>query len=259
MSLWDRFRLEGRRAVIAGGSRGLGLSMARAVAEAGADLVLIGRDAASLEGARSELCRPGRTVDAVAGDLSIPLECERICNDLLDRYGPISILVNNVGGRRISKPTEQLTLDEWQKTLDLNLTSTFLCCKHIGGHMVERRQGSIINLASIAGLVATRAIQGRSYEAAKAGVIALTRSLAVDWAPHNVRVNAIVPGGFWTEPNRRWATEKPDWQPIFESMIPMGRLGDPEEIGPLAVFLASDAASYVTGAAIVIDGGYTAW
>src|SRR5262249_40664620 len=175
------------------------------------------------------------------------------------RYAPIDVLINNVGGRRISIPTEQLPLADWQRIVDLNLTSAFLCSKHIGGAMVARQKGTIINVTSISGLIVNRGIFGRTYETTKAAVTAFTKALAVDWATYNVRVNAIAPGGFLTDPNRRWFSEKPELRATFEGMIPMGRLGDPPEIGPLALYLASDASSYMTGATVVIDGGYTLW
>ncbi len=125
--------------------------------------------------------------------------------------------------------------------------------------MVSRRSGVIVTVASIAAMAVTRGVFGRAYETAKAGVISFTKSLAADWAPYGVRVNAIAPGCFLTDPNRRWFAEKPELRGTFEGMIPMGRLGDPTEIGPLAVYLASDASSYMTGATVVIDGGYTLW
>ncbi len=257
MSIWDRFRLDGKRALITGGSRGLGRVMAQALAEAGADLVLVGREQPQLEGAAKELAAFGHRVDLLPADISIPAEAQRMCEKALAEFGPIHILINNVGGRRINVPSEQLPLEDWQRIIDLNLTSAFLCCKLIGGEMVKRRSGKIINNASISGMVVTRGIQGRTYEVAKAGLIMFTRTLAVDWAPHNVYVNAIAPGGFLTDPNRRWFREKPELKDIFTSMVPMGRLGEPEEIGPLALYLASDASNYMTGATLVIDGGYT--
>jgi gluconate 5-dehydrogenase len=124
---------------------------------------------------------------------------------------------------------------------------------------VARKRGSIINVASISGMVVNKGIHGRSYETSKAALCAFTKALAVDWAPHNVRANAIAPGGFLTDPNRRWFKEMPELKNTFESQIPMGRLGEPDEIGPLALYLASDASTYMTGAVVVIDGGYTLW
>ncbi len=144
--------------------------------------------------------------------------------------------------------------------MDLNLTSTFLCTKLIGGAMLARGEGGrVINIASVSGLIANRGIAGRHYETAKAAVIQFTRATAADWAPRGVTVNAILPGGFMTEPNQRWARESPHVIEAFEQQIPMGEFGRPEDLGPLAVYLASDASRYMTGAALVIDGGYTLW
>jgi NAD(P)-dependent dehydrogenase (short-subunit alcohol dehydrogenase family) len=259
MSVFDKFRLNGKRALITGGSRGLGKAMATALAEAGADLVLVGRDEASLQTAVEELKPVGRKIDHLVADIGIPEETERMCAEAVRRFTPIDVLINNVGGRRINIPTTELPLADWQRILDLNLTSAFLCCKLLGGDMVKRRAGSVINIASISGMIVNRGIHGRTYETSKAALCAFTKTLAVDWAPHNVRVNAIAPGGFLTDPNRRWFREMPELKATFESMVPMGRLGEPDELGPLAVYLASEASSYMTGAVVVIDGGYTLW
>jgi gluconate 5-dehydrogenase len=257
MSVLDKFRLDGRRALITGGSRGLGRAMAQAYAEAGADLVLVGTDPNNLARAREELAPLGHRVDIVKADLFSPEDTERMCAAVLAAHGPIHILVNNVGGRRQNIATEEMPLADWQRLLDLNLTSAFLCTKLIGGPMLERRSGRIINIASICGQIATRGIQGRHYETAKAALVGFTRALAVDWAPRGVTVNAIAPGGFMTDANRRWLREKPAVIQEFVNMVPMGRLGQPDEIGPLALYLASDASSYMTGSVLVIDGGYT--
>jgi len=259
MSVFDKFRLDGKRALITGGSRGLGRAMGQALAEAGADLVLVGREAENLKVAAQELSALGRRVDFLAADMSTPREAEQACRQILTAFGPIHILINNVGGRRISIPTEQMPTEEWLRILDLNLTSAFVCSKLIGAEMVQRRSGRIINVASIAGMIVNRGIYGRSYETSKAALVAFTKTLAVDWAPFNVTVNAIAPGGFLTDPNRRWFREMPELKTTFESMVPMGRLGETDEIGPLALYLASDASSYMTGATVVIDGGYTLW
>jgi NAD(P)-dependent dehydrogenase (short-subunit alcohol dehydrogenase family) len=259
MGVFDKFRLDGKRALITGGSRGLGKAMAAALAEAGADLILVGRERGSLDAAAKELAAFGHRVDLLEADVGLPAEAERMCDTALRDLGPIHILINNVGGRRINIPTEQMPLEEWQKILDLNLTSAFLCCKRIGGEMIKRRSGKIINVASISGMISNKGIHGRSYETSKAALVAFTKALAVDWAPFNVNVNAIAPGGFLTDPNRRWFREMPELKNTFESMVPMARLGEPDELGPLALYLASDACSYMTGAAVVIDGGYTLW
>lgn len=259
MTVWDKFRLDGRRALITGGSRGLGRAMAQALAEAGAELVLVGREQASLQKAEQELRSLGRRVTTIAADLSVPGQTEQMCATALAEHGPIHILINNVGGRRVNIATEEMPREDWQRLLDLNLTSAFLCTKLIGGAMVQRRSGRVINIASICGHIATKGIHGRHYETAKAALVGFTKAVAADWAPFGVTVNAIAPGGFMTEPNRRWFLERPGFQKEIETLVPMGRLGEPEELGPLALYLASDASSYMTGSIVFIDGGYTLW
>jgi NAD(P)-dependent dehydrogenase (short-subunit alcohol dehydrogenase family) len=260
MTLFDRFNLTGKRLFITGGSRGLGRAMALACAEAGADVVLVGRDAASLEKTAGEIQALGRRAWTINADVSQPGECESACEKALRDYGPIDILINNVGGRRQNVATEEMPLEMWQQLMDLNLTSVFLCTKLIGGAMVARGTGGrIINIASINALVAGRKIAGRHYETSKAAVVQFTRATAADWAPHGITVNAILPGGFMTEANQRWKQIHPEVIETFLAQIPMGRYGEPEELGPLAVYLASDASAYMTGASLVIDGGYTLW
>jgi gluconate 5-dehydrogenase len=259
MSVLDRFRLDNKRLFITGGSRGLGREMALAIAEAGADVVLVGRDADSLARTSADIRAIDRQAWPLQADAAIPEQCERACRAALS-LGPIDILINNIGGRRINVPVEEQSLEDWQQMMDLNLTSTFLCTKLIGGEMLARGEGGrVINIASVSGLIANRGVAGRHYETAKAAVIQFTRATAADWAPRGVTVNAILPGGFMTEPNQRWARESPHVIDAFKQQIPMGEFGRPEDLGPLAVYLASDASRYMTGAALVIDGGYTLW
>ena len=258
MSLFDRFRLDGQKLFITGGSRGLGREMALAIAEAGADVILVGRDGESLEQTAEDIRSLGRQAWSFQRDMGQPTECEETCQEAIAQHGPIDILINNVGGRRENIPTEDMTLDKWRELMDLNLTSAFQCTRCMGKHMIDRGQGGrIINIASINAFVAGRNIAGRHYETAKAAMVQFTRATAVDWAPHRITVNAICPGGFMTEPNQRWAREHPEVIEGFQTQIPMGAFGIPEDLGPLAVYLASDAARYMTGAALIIDGGYT--
>jgi len=260
MGVLDRFRLDGRTALITGGSRGLGRAMAQALAEAGANLILVGRDADALAAAQAELIAHGGRVEVLAGDVATPGGAAAACDAALKAGRPIDVLINNVGGRRVDLPTEEMPLAEWQTLFDLNMTSALVCCQKIGKAMLDRGRGSIINITSVAGpFIAIKGIHGRHYETAKAALTGLTRALAADWAGRGVRVNAIAPGGFLTAPNRRWFAEKPQFKDVFEAQVPMGRLGEPEELGPAALFLASDASSYVTGATLVVDGGFTLW
>ena len=259
MSVLDRFRLDGKRLFITGGSRGLGREMALACAEAGADVVLAGRDMAALMRAAEEIRARGRQAWTVAADVGKPEECRRACEEAL-ATGPVDILINNVGGRRVNVPIEDESLETWREHVDLNLTATFVCTKIVGGAMLKRgKPGRVINVASISALIANRGIGGRHYEAAKAAVLHFTRATAADWAPRGVTVNAILPGVFLTEPNMRWSREQPETMAKLKDQIPMGDFGKPEDLGPLAVYLASDASRYMTGAALVIDGGTLLW
>ena len=259
MSIFDRFRLPGKRLFITGGSRGLGREMALAIADAGADVVLVGRDVPSLEKTAADIVALGRQASIIQGDVGVPEECEKACQTALT-FGPIDILINNVGGRRENIPTEDMPLEKWRALMDLNLTSAFLCTKLIGKSMIERKEGGrIINICSINSLVAGKGIAGRHYETAKGALMQFTRAIAADWAPHKITVNAILPGGFMTEPNQRWSKLQPEVIANFRAQIPLGDFGQPEDLGPLALYLASDASRYMTGAALVIDGGYTLW
>ena len=259
MNVLDRFRLDGKRLFITGGSRGFGRAIALAAAEAGADIALNARDPDALARTAAEVKERGRQVWTFPGDVGQPAVCDSLCRQVLAEAGPIDILVNNVGGRNVAVAVEAEDLDTWQKLVDLNLTHTFLCTKIIGGAMLARGEGRVINIASISGMIANRGIGGRHYEATKAAVIHFTRAVASDWAPRGVTVNAICPGLFMTEPNLAWSKTHPEVIDTLVHGIPMGRPGEPHEIGPLAVYLASPASSYVTGASFVIDGGYTLW
>jgi gluconate 5-dehydrogenase len=259
MSVLDRFNLAGRRALITGGSRGLGLEMARALGQAGAELVIAGSEEQHLQKAREVLSQQGIRVKAIQADLSQPSQAERLCDVVLRDYGPIDILINNVGGRRINTATEDLELEEWQRIIDLNLTQAFVLTKRIGGAMIPRRWGRIINVSSINAFWPGRAMRGRSYEAAKGALTMFTKAVAADWAMHGITVNAIAPGPFLTDANRRWIGERPDFEQEVAQSVPMRRWGRPEEIAPLALYLASEASSYMTGSVLVIDGGKLLW
>ena len=254
MPVLDLFRLDGKRALITGGSRGLGLEMAKALSEAGAEVIITGTSEANLLKVREEW--PFTTIQA---DLSKPEEAERLCEVLLRDHPPIDILINNVGGRRINTPTEDLALEDWQRIIDLNLTQAFILTKRLGGAMIPRKWGRLINIASINALWPGKAMRGRSYEASKGALAIFTKAVAADWAVHGITVNAIAPGSFLTDANRLWIGEKPEFEGEVAASIPMGRWGRPEEIGPLALYLASEASSFMTGSVLVLDGGKLLW
>ena len=234
--------------------------MALAIADAGADVIIAGRDEPSLEKIAEEIRLLGRQAWTFSADVADPTSCQALCERVVTDLEPIDILVNNVGGRRENIATEAMSLETWQHLMNLNLTSAFVCTKVIGGSMIKQGiPGRIINIASINSMVVGRNIHGRHYETSKAAMVQFTRATAADWAPHGITVNAICPGGFMTEPNIRWSREHPEVIEGFKAHIPCGDFGQPEDLGPLAVYLASDASRYMTGASLVIDGGYTLW
>src|SRR5262249_2977577 len=224
MSGVEQCRLGAARGLVTGACRGLGRVMALALADAGADVVITGRTAETLEKTAGEIRSRGRKAWAVQTDMSIPDECQAACERVLAEMGPIDILINNVGNREVSVPIASEPLDVWQKSIDLNLTSCFLSTKIIGQAMLERGQGGrIINIASISALVANRGIGGRDYETGKAAVLHFTRCAAVDWAPHGITVNAICPGLFMTDKNREWNERRPEVIEAFVKNVPMER------------------------------------
>ncbi len=241
-----------------GSSRGLGREIALALADVGADIVLVARPSDDLDATADDIRAMGRTVWTYPADIAEPEIAEAVSTRALAEAGPIDILVNNVGGRRENVKIEEQTLESWRRLMDLNLTAAVTCTRVIGAGMIAAgRGGRVINIASSNASRVGRGIGGRHYETAKAAIVQFTRAAAVDWAPHAITVNAICPGLFMTAPNQRWLREKPEIIEAAVGNIPLGRAGDPEDIGPLAVYLASDASRFMTGAAIAIDGGTT--
>jgi len=251
----DRFRLEGRRALVTGGGQGLGRAIAGALAEAGADVALASRTRATCEAAAREIAAAtGRRALAFAADVSVGDQVKRLVTEVEQSLGPIDILVNSAG-INIRGSVEDLSEADWDAVVDINLKAPFLCARAVGAGMRKRGWGRVINLGSILSVIA---IPGRApYASAKAGVVNLTRVLALEWATSGVTVNAICPGPFATEMNRQLLNDPVKYQ-AFVAKIPMGRWGELHEITGAALFLASDAASFVTGSALFVDGGWTA-
>ena len=260
MSVLDQFRLDDKTALVTGGSRGLGRSMALAFAQAGADLIVTAREAHNLTKVADEIRAVGANAHVERVDMADPAQGRAGLKRLLEEHGPVDILVNNVGNRLTSEAIQEQSLESWQKTIDLNLTSCFLGAQIAGASMIERGQGGrIINIASMNAFVSNQGIGDRAYETSKAAVVQFTRAAAADWAPYGITVNAICPGLFMTDANRDWKEKKPQVIQKLIDGIPLGRAGEPHEIGPLAVFLASPASAFMTGCAVTIDGGYTLW
>ena len=250
----ELFDLSGRVALVTGGSRGIGREMAEGLAEAGASLMICARREEWLKETHEEFASRGFDVASVVGDVSVTEDVDRIVAETMARFGKIDVLVNNAGISWGSMP-EDMPLEKWQKVLDVNLTGCFLMAQAVGRKMLEAGTGAIINIASISGM--TSSANGpfyAGYVASKAGLIGLTRELAASWGRKGIRVNAIAPGFF----HSRLADPVID---IYERSIqennPITRVGAEGELKGVAVFLASDASSYITGQTIVVDGGMT--
>jgi len=249
--VYDKLKLDGKVALVTGGGRGLGKAMAKALAEAGADVAVLSRTAREIEETAREIIGMGRRALPLPADVLQVQEIERAVHKILEELGQIDILVNN-SGMTVVKPILDLTLEEWNQVLHTNLTGVFIVSKMVGRHMVERRQGKIINMASVAGVRGITTLA--AYAASKAGVIHLTRCMAAEWVKYNIRVNAIAPGYFYTSMSARGLDSEKVREAIL-SKIPLRRVGQPEELGPLVVYLASEASDFMTGETVFIDGG----
>ena len=267
MNTMDLFSLSGQVAIVTGGARTLGYDMALALAEAGADVAITSRKTEDAQKSAREIAKPtGRKTLGIACDVRYEDQVQAMVDAVLAEFGKIDMLVNNAGNvvsTPQNKPLEQRPLEEWDFTIDVNLKGVFLCTKHVVAKaMKPARRGVIINLGSVAGMVGKdhRVYDGTTmggvtidYAAAKGGVINMTREMACWLAQYNIRVNCISPGGFWRNQPEPFTRQ-------YSYLVPMGRMGqDGKEIKGAAVFLASDASSYVTGVNLPVDGGMTAW
>lgn len=244
--------LRGQTVVVTGGSRGLGHAIAKAFALAGATVAITGRSSDAVQKAAASL---GDNVHGFACDVADEASHRAFAQQVIDSHGPVDVLVNNAGINPWYRRAEDTSLDEWRSIIDVNLTGVFLGCQLFGRHMLERASGSIINISSVAaktGLTRTAA-----YCAAKGGLEALTRSLAVEWATRGVRVNAVGPGYFETDLTAGLRDNKGIAGPVL-GRTPMGRYGKPDELAGACLFLASPQASYITGQSLMVDGGWTA-
>lgn len=248
----SELKLQGKVAIVTGSGRGIGKAISLKFAEQGADLVINGhKDIDSISETAREIRSLGCKSLPVVADVSNDEDVKKIVSATVKEFGKIDILVNNAG-ILISAPVEQLPLKDWDAVMDVNLKGSFLCSKYVGQQMIKQKGGVIINIASIAGLVPV--VFAGAYSPSKAGLISLTQILAMEWAKYNIRVNSLCPGSIETQlTDAEWSTNAKREARI--RAIPLKRFGKPEEVAKAAVFLACDDSSYITGQALVVDGG----
>ena len=248
------FSLEGRTALVTGANRGLGRAFAQALADAGADVVVVGRhDDRNREAATEIAQRSGRRTTVATGDVTDPDDVHRIVDQAMAAHGRIDVLVNNAG-ICFHRPALEVPDEEFAEVFDVNVTGLWRMSRAVAPSMIESGGGSIVNVGSISAMIVNRPQWQPAYNASKAAVHQLTKSLAAEWAPHHIRVNAIAPGYVKTE---MAPVDEPRFRQRWIEDAPMRRYATPEEIAPSVVYLASDAASFTTGAVLVTDGGYT--
>lgn len=257
MGIMEKMRLDGKKAFVTGGARGIGKSIATALAEAGADVALVDIDTAEAEKAAAEIsAATGKDVFSVYADVTSPSDVDQMIEKILERFGRIDAAFCNAGICR-NIPAEEMTYEQWKQVIDINLSGVFLTAQAAGKVMIKQGGGSIINTASMSAHIVNVPQPQCSYNASKAGVIQLTKSLAVEWASKNVRVNCISPGYIGTE----LTLNSPTLIPLIEqwnAVAPLHRMGKPEELQAIAVYLAGDASPFTTGSDFVIDGAFTA-
>jgi NAD(P)-dependent dehydrogenase (short-subunit alcohol dehydrogenase family) len=253
MTVLDTFALTGKRALVTGGNRGLGLAFVRGLAEAGADVVFVSRDAERNAAAVATLAGEGLQVKAFEVDVTADDGPDEAIDGAVERLGGLDLLLNNAG-LAIHKPALEISDDEWDLVFDVNTRSLWRLSQRAGAYMKDHGGGNILNVGSISSLIVNRPQWQPSYNASKAAVHQLTKSLAAEWAPYGIRVNAIAPGYVKTE---MAPVDKPEFRQHWIEDAPMKRYALPEEIAPTVVYMASDASAFMTGSVVVIDGGYT--
>lgn len=256
----NKFDLSGKIAVVTGAGQGLGKAFAHALSAAGANVCLMARNQQRLEKTAAEIFdETGNETFACALDITDEQSVIDACEAVIDRFGKLDVLVNNAAVGRSSERLENESLEEWNNILGTNLTGTFLMMKHVGRVMISQKSGKIINLASMTGKVAMRNPTIGAYDVSKAGIECLTRLMAGVWSEYGVTVNSICPGYYMTDINKAYVKENPAFYQDSLEQIPLKKWGEPSDIGDIAVFLASSASDYMTGANVVTDGGYTIW
>ena len=253
----EKFLLKSQVAVITGAGRGIGFEIARALGEAGAALVLLEIHETNGREAVRKLKKEGYQAEFFQLDVTDSAAVNRVAAAIFKKYKKVDVLVNNAGYADNISATDYGD-DEYYKLMRINLDGVFFCCRAFGKHMVAAKRGSIVNIGSMSGIIVNKPQPQAPYNASKAAVHLLTKSLACEWAKSGVRVNAVAPGYIATAMTLAGRSKK-EWSTCWDDMTPLGRCGEPGEVAPAVLFLASDAASYITGSILSVDGGYTAW
>ena len=255
----EKLRLYGRVAVVTGAGQGIGAACARALGEAGATLVVADMLVERVETSVGELKALGIKAFGVVLDVVKSADVDRVAAEIEMAHGPVSILVNNAGIARSDVKAEDTSDAHWRVHMDVNLDAVFWCCRSFGKQMLAQGKGSIVNIGSISGFIVNKPQPQAYYNASKAAVHHLTKSLAAEWAMRGVRVNAVAPSYIETPLTAFGMKEQPEMYAVWREMTPMGRVGQPEEIASVVHFLATDAASFMTGSVVLVDGGYCSW
>jgi NAD(P)-dependent dehydrogenase (short-subunit alcohol dehydrogenase family) len=254
----DKFKLDGKVAVVTGGARGIGFACADALSEAGAHVVITDMDEAAAQSATDQLRAKGRSVTFQRMNVTDSSDVEMVAASIISQHHHVDILVNNAGIAKSFIPAETMDDDTWLSVLDVNLNGVFWCARTFGKHMLERKSGAMVNIGSISGYIVNYPQEQAQYNASKAAVHHLTKSLAAEWAPRGVRVNCVAPTYIKTDLTKDVAANT-DISKHWIDGTPMGRMGEPEEIASAVLFLASDASSLMTGSVVVVDGGFICW
>jgi NAD(P)-dependent dehydrogenase (short-subunit alcohol dehydrogenase family) len=254
----DKFKLTGKIAVVTGAARGIGLATVEALAEAGATVVLTDMNPDLLASATAEMKAKGYFVDSEVLDVTDVASVQRVHDGIIARHGKVDVLVNNAGIAISNHPAETMADDVWNKVIDVNLNGVFWCCRAFGNTMLKQGAGSIVNVGSMSGFIVNRPQEQANYNASKAAVHHLTKSLAAEWGARGVRVNSVAPTYIDTEMNK-YVYEDAEMYRHWVGGTPMNRLGKTDEVASVILFLASDASSLMTGSIVLADGGYVCW